>query len=293
MHLQLCIKLVKYCIARQAYRQVHDVWKSHQIQANSLKNLADCHDEHKILARRTESTVLPKFLPHPEFVAGLDLETQLMRQHAHLAAMVRIMQNHVRKHGRAPGPRLGPTIPNELPDANRPSQGFGQHLRAAFGAFHQRGTDLTLRAAGSIKLRGQLEMRRGKPQPLPANVVHMRKDRRDGAHVSAGRFCPPGAGMQTLDDKLIHLVVYGVGFQQRLAKIRSGQGSGTSHGFPSFLFSGIEPNAELCPKRVAAKDLHAAFVAECKPMVLEEKEVWLGGLDSNQDSQIQSSPKIS
>ncbi len=87
-----------------------------------------------------------------------------------------------------------------------------------------------LRAAGAIELRGQFEMRRGEPQPLAADVVHVSEHRRDCARVTAGRLCPPSLRIQMLEDELVHPVIDGIGLEQRLAKIRGGQSSGTSHG---------------------------------------------------------------
>src|SRR5690348_1447891 len=75
---------------------------------------------HKNLARTRESTLLPKFLPAPKSVGGFDWqrEAQLMRQHAYLAAMVRLMHDHVGKHSGATRPGSGPTVAAELPDAS-------------------------------------------------------------------------------------------------------------------------------------------------------------------------------
>jgi hypothetical protein len=44
----------------------------------------------------------------------------------------------------------------------------------------------------------------------------MREDRRDRARVPSGRLCPPRARIQPLQDDLVHPVVYGIRFQQRL-----------------------------------------------------------------------------
>ncbi len=46
-------------------------------------------------------------------------ETQLMRQHACLAAMMGIVHDHVGKHGGAAGPRSGPSVALESLHATR------------------------------------------------------------------------------------------------------------------------------------------------------------------------------
>ena len=67
----------------------------------------------------SESALLPKLLPYPDPIGGLDGETQLMRQHACLAAMMGIVHDHVGEHGGASGPGSGPTVAAELLDATR------------------------------------------------------------------------------------------------------------------------------------------------------------------------------
>jgi hypothetical protein len=52
-----------------------------------------------------------------------------MGQHAHLAAMMRIMRNHVGQHGSARRPRFGPTVPEKgFHPALRLAQSFRKHF---------------------------------------------------------------------------------------------------------------------------------------------------------------------
>src|SRR5215470_13212689 len=63
------------------------------------------------LVRTAESALLPEFLPNPHSGAYFDgqRESQLMRQHAHLAAMMRFVRDHEGEHGDSSEPRSGPT----------------------------------------------------------------------------------------------------------------------------------------------------------------------------------------
>jgi len=125
----------------------------------------------------SESALLPKFFPDPQAISGLgrQWETQLMRQHARLAAMMGI-------------------------DATRGAvQGFREQLRATLGALRQRNARLLLRAARAIELSGQMGMRSGEPQPFATDVVHMSEYRRDGARGRAGRPCPPSERARAMD----------------------------------------------------------------------------------------------
>ena len=51
-------------------------------------------------------------------------------------------------------------------------------------------------------------MRSGKPDPLRANVVHVREDRRDGTHLPRRFGCPRGR-IEMLDQHLVHSIVRG------------------------------------------------------------------------------------
>lgn len=143
-----------------------------------------------------------------------------MRQHADLAAVVGFMREHISNHGSTRGPRAGPTVAHELPDATlRTGESFGEHLGAALRTFGKRRARLLLRTAGTIKLRRQLEMRRGKSQPLATNIVDVSEDGSDGARAAAWRFGVPSSRVEMLKDELVHCVVDREGFQQNVAEL--------------------------------------------------------------------------
>jgi hypothetical protein len=195
-----------------------------------------------------ESTLLPEFFPSPKPVRGLSRqrETQLMGQHAYLAAMVGIVHNHVSEHGRAGRPCSGPTVAAELSHTTvRAAQGFSQHFRAKECALCQCNLRLMLRAPRAIELGGKLHMRGGEPQPLATNVVHVRKNSCNGPRIAAVRLRSPRPRVQMLEDELVHAIIHGIGFEQRLAKILRGQSRAT---YIDTLESAwdIQPNAKLC-----------------------------------------------
>jgi hypothetical protein len=49
-------------------------------------------------------------------------------------------------------------------------------------------------------------MRSCKPDPLAADIVHVRKDRRNGAGL-AGRFGSPGGTVKMFDEHLVHAII--------------------------------------------------------------------------------------
>ena len=132
-----------------------------------------------------------------------------MREHTHLPAMVGFVRKHVAQHFRANRPWLRPTVSAKLLDAApRTAERFREHLRAASGALGQSRTGLPRRAMRAVKLSWNLQVWSGKPNPLGANVVHVREDGRNGAHV-AGRFGSPGARVKVFDKNLVDAVVGG------------------------------------------------------------------------------------
>src|SRR5260370_9392322 len=53
-------------------------------------------------------------------------------------------------------------------------------------------------------------MRSCKPDPLAADVVHVREDRRNGADFAfAGRFGSPGGRVEMFDKNLVHAIIGG------------------------------------------------------------------------------------
>jgi hypothetical protein len=113
-----------------------------------------------------------------------------MREHAHLPAMVGFVRKHVAQHLRANRPRLSPAISVKLLDAAPNAKRFSEQLRAASGALRQSCSGLLRRAMRAVELCWNLQVRSCQPDPLGADIVHMRKDRRNGASL-AGRFGSP------------------------------------------------------------------------------------------------------
>src|SRR5438046_1320777 len=85
----------------------------------------------------SRAEIFPQLFPIPDAVGRLvaQWKSELMRQHADLAAMVSFVSEHVAEHFRADGPRLGPAVPVEFFDAAATAERFGEHFRAASGAF--------------------------------------------------------------------------------------------------------------------------------------------------------------
>jgi|HubBroStandDraft_1064217.scaffolds.fasta_scaffold113573_2 hypothetical protein len=147
-----------------------------------------------------------------------------MREHTHLSAMVGLVSQHVAEHFRANRPGLRPAVSEKLLDAGlifrltTTAERFGEHLRAASGAFGQAGAGLLRRAVRAAELGRNFQVRRGKPDPLAADIVHMGEDRRDVADVVArlagrsgcrlrGRF--PRGKVKMFDEKLVHALIGG------------------------------------------------------------------------------------
>jgi hypothetical protein len=61
---------------------------------------------------------------------------------------------------------------------------------------------------GAVELSWNLQVRSCKPDPLGADIVHVREDRRNGADP-AGRFGSPGGRVEMLDKNLVHAIIGG------------------------------------------------------------------------------------
>src|SRR5437667_3171037 len=138
-------------------------------------------------------------IPDPGRHLGRQRESELMREHTHLPAMVGFVRKHVAQHFDANRPRPSPAVSAKLLDAApTTAERFSEHLRAASGALGQSRAGLLRRAVRAVELWWNLQVRSCKPDPLAADIVHVREDRRNGADVVfAGRFgCrrsgPPG-----------------------------------------------------------------------------------------------------
>lgn len=132
-----------------------------------------------------------------------------MREHTHLPAMMGFVRKHVAQHFHANRPGLSPAVPAKVLDpAPTSAERFGEHFGAAGGALGQSGTGLLRRALRAVELSWNLQVRSRKPDPLGADIVHMREDRRNGAGL-AGRFGSPDSGVKMLDKHLVHAIIGG------------------------------------------------------------------------------------
>ena len=132
-----------------------------------------------------------------------------MREHTHLPAMVGFVRKHVAQHFQANRPRPSPAVSAKLLDAApTTAERFSEHLRAASGALGQSRAGLLRRAVRAVELWWNLQVRSCKPDPLGADIVHVREDRRNGADL-AGRFGSPGSRVKMFDKILIHLIIGG------------------------------------------------------------------------------------
>jgi hypothetical protein len=131
-----------------------------------------------------------------------------MREHTHLPAMVGFVRKHVAQHFHAYWPRPGPAVSAKLLDAVPTAERFREHLRAASRTLCQTRTGLLWRAVRAVKLSGNLQVRSCKPDPLAADIVHVREDRRNGAAL-AGRFSSPSRRAKMLDQNLVDAIIGG------------------------------------------------------------------------------------
>jgi hypothetical protein len=138
-----------------------------------------------------------------------------MREHANLAAMMGFVRKHVAQHFRADRPRPSPAVSEKFLDAAdtiltvcTTAKRFSKHLRAASGALGQPRTGLPWRAVRAVELPWNFQVRSGKPDPLGADIVHVREDCRDGASF-AERLGFPCGRVKVLDENLIDAVVCG------------------------------------------------------------------------------------
>jgi hypothetical protein len=130
-----------------------------------------------------------------------------MRQHANLPAMMCLVSDHVAQHLHAHRPRRSPSISAKSLDAPPIiTKRLTQHLPAPSSALGQSRTSPLRRTARTVKLHRNLQMRSRKPHPLTADVMHMRKDRRNRANP-AWRLCSPSPSVETFDEHLVHAIV--------------------------------------------------------------------------------------
>jgi hypothetical protein len=160
-------------------------------------------------ARR--AALFPQFFPIPH--PGGDLirqgKTELVGEHADLAAMVGLVRNHVAEHFRANLPWLRPAVPEKFLDGVfRVVEGVSQHLCAASGTLSQCRTSLPRRATHAVQLCRNFQVRSGKPDPFAADIVHVGENHRDAASLP-GRLGTPHGEVEIFDENLINAIVGG------------------------------------------------------------------------------------
>ncbi len=176
-----------------------------------------------------------------------------MSQHTDLPAMVGFVSKHVAQHLRANRPRLRPAVSAKLLDAAPiTAKRFSEHFRAAGGALGQARAGLLRRAAGAVELWWNLQVRRGKPDPLGADIVQVGEDRRNAADV-AGGLGSPGGRIKTFDKNLVHAFIGGKDLDRASSELRVGElrvnlGWTLGHGSYSSTYHTSEPpaNRKIC-----------------------------------------------
>jgi hypothetical protein len=142
-----------------------------------------------------------------------------MREHAHLPPMVGFMRKHVAQHFHANRPRPSPAVSAKLRDPSpATAKGFSEHLGTASGALGQSRTGLPRGAAHAVELSWNFQVRSCKPNPLAADIVHVREDRSNRADL-ARRFCSPSGGVKMFDKNLVDAIVGGKDLDRRSAKL--------------------------------------------------------------------------
>src|SRR5258707_15589965 len=129
-----------------------------------------------------------------------------MREHTHLPAMVGFVRKHVAEHFRSDLPRRGPAVSTKLFNAATAAQRFRKHLSAASGALGQSRAGLLPRAVRALQQSWNFQVWSCKPDPLRADIVHVREDRRDGSGL-AGRLRFPSDRVKMFDNNLVDPIV--------------------------------------------------------------------------------------
>jgi hypothetical protein len=119
------------------------------------------------------------------------------------------VRKHVAQHFHANRPRFRPAVSEELLDAApTTAERFSEHLAAASGALGQSRAGLLRRTVRAVELLWNLQVRSGEPDPLGADIVHVRENRRNGAGL-AGRLGSPGGRVKMFDKYLVYAIIGG------------------------------------------------------------------------------------
>jgi len=134
-----------------------------------------------------------------------------MRKHTHLPTMVSFVRDHVTQHFHANRPRPGPSVSAKFLDAPpTTAERFSQHRLTASGTLGQSRAGLLRCAVRAVELSWNLDVRSRKPDPLAADIVHVRENRRDGASPGFARWLgSPGGWIKMLYKNLVHAIIGG------------------------------------------------------------------------------------
>src|ERR1700730_1873118 len=139
------------------------VWVAMLMDGNAVSELCSFCDSLRIVAGAASRPALfPQLFPITEPLPHLvrQRESDLMREHTHLPAMVGFVRNHVAQHFHANRPRPSPAVSAKLLDsAPTTAQRFSEHLRAASGALGQSRAGLLPRAVRAVELSWNLQVR--------------------------------------------------------------------------------------------------------------------------------------
>jgi hypothetical protein len=110
-------------------------WNRQPVKLGGLVPLSD--SLRSVAGAAGRPALFPELFPIPDPVRHLvrQRESELMREHTHLPAMVGFVRKHVAQHFQANRPRRSPAVSAKLLDAApTAAERFRKHLRAASGA---------------------------------------------------------------------------------------------------------------------------------------------------------------
>src|SRR5205807_10025662 len=103
-----------------------------------------------------------------------------------------------------------PAVAEKFLDAALAVESFGQHFATARAALGESGASLFWGAVRPVELGWNFQMRSGQPDPLAADVVHVREDggdRADFCEWISCRLWPPRGRIKVFDHKLVHALI--------------------------------------------------------------------------------------
>ena len=103
----------------------------------------------------------PQLFPIPDPVPYLvrQRESELMREHTYLPAMMGFVRKHIAQHFHANRHRWSPAVSAKLLDAATTAERFSEHLRAASGALGQSRTGLLPGTVRAVELFWNFQVR--------------------------------------------------------------------------------------------------------------------------------------